>query len=253
MSSDNDSTLCSSCSKVKLHPLISGRAKYTTRKNEFDEFWDLSKVSNERNCPLCRLLISCFRIVDGFDFDEIGKCDRICGVYVGRELQVSISQQGSIVRSSYSVQHCAANIQVGRQLEDIKPTYFAIEELRSWLIRCDEGHRECKPSTGLSENPMPRGFRVIDVRRSCIVRGKPDLTYCALSYVWGRVDQVLLNKLNLMELEKDHVLFEDKFVLPKTILDAIKLCQDIGQAYLWVDCLCIIQESRWGRGQTHSA
>lgn len=142
----------------------------------------------------------------------------------------------------HSIQSSATNNQGGQRTEHNKPTYFDIEELRSWLIRCNEGHRGCKSSAGLSESLIPRGFRLIDVKRGCIVRAESDLTYCALSYVWGRVDQVVLNKFNFMELEKEHALFGDKFVLPKTITDAIKLCQDIGQTYLWVDCLCIIQD-----------
>jgi hypothetical protein len=53
---------------------------------------------------------------------------------------------------------------------------------------------------------------------------------------------VVLTKDNLPEMEEEYALFGEKFLLPKTIMDAIKLCQDIGQKYLWVDCLCILQD-----------
>jgi hypothetical protein len=56
------------------------------------------------------------------------------------------------------------------------------------------------------------------------------------------VDQVVLNRANLTDLEKEDALFGDSFIPPTTIMDAIKLCKDIGHTYLWVDCLCIIQD-----------
>jgi hypothetical protein len=90
--------------------------------------------------------------------------------------------------------------------------------------------------------PLPKGFRLIDVRRGCIVTAESNPTYCALSYVWGNANQLTLNKSNLAELEKEHALFGNELLLPKTITDAIKLCQDISQNYLWVDCLCILQD-----------
>jgi hypothetical protein len=49
-------------------------------------------------------------------------------------------------------------------------------------------------------------------------------------------------------LERENALFSNE-LLPKTITDAIKLCQDISQNYLWVDCLCILQD---GEEDKHS-
>ena len=243
MSLRNNDGLCRTCTKVDLHSLIKGRAKYTNRENEFDEFWDLPQVVKKRNCPLCRLLIRCFRTSEGFNFEEVGKFDRICGVYAGRELQLSISRKEGIIRSSYSIQNCTTkDNQVQEQLGEIKPICFDVEELRSWLNRCSKEHQQCNPMGSLSGKPIPSGFRLIDVERGCIVRAVSCPIYCALSYVWGSADQLVLKKCNLMELEKEYALFGEKFLLPKTITDAIKLCQDIGQKYLWVDRLCILQD-----------
>jgi hypothetical protein len=190
MSAKNKDELCPTCSKVDLHSLINNRAKYTNRENEFDEFWDLLQVLDARNCPLCRLLVRCFRTDEGFNFGEVGKLDRICGVYAGRELQVSISGKQGIMRSSYSIQNCAIeNNQVLEQLDKIKPTYFNVEELKSWLDKCYHGHQQCTLGGGsLLGKRTPRGFRLIDTERGCVVKVESYPTYCALSYVWGGGD-----------------------------------------------------------------
>ena len=69
-----------------------------------------------------------------------------------------------------------------------------------------------------------------------------DPPYCALSYVWCNANQLTLNKSNLAELEKEYALLSNELLLPETITNAIKLCQDICQNYLWIDCLCILQD-----------
>jgi len=206
-------------------------------------------VLNERNCPLCRLLLRCFRVEEGFDLTKIGKSGLICGVYTGDELELSVTQTEEIKRSSYSIQLCGTgHARVQEILEKSKPQAFDMEELRSWLNRCSEEHRHRKTGGNLLKKPLPKDFRLIDVQRGCIVRAESDPIYCALSYVWGSGNQLTLTKSNLTELEKEYALFSNE-LLPKTITDAIKLCQDISQNYLWVDCLCILQD---GEEDKHS-
>jgi hypothetical protein len=238
----NSDRLCRTCAKVNFRAIEEGRAIQKKRKAEFDEFWDLSKVLNEQNCPLCRLLTWCLRADESFDLAEVRKVDLICGVYAGRELQVSVSQKEGIKKSSYSIQICGdENSQIQEDLDKIRPRTFNVEELKSWLNRCNNGHRQCKAEGVLPRKPLPNDFRLIDVKEGCIITAKSNPIYCALSYVWGGENQLTLNKHNLMELEKDGALFGNNF-LPGSIMDAIKLCQDLNQTYLWVDCLCILQD-----------
>jgi heterokaryon incompatibility protein (HET) len=61
-----------------------------------------------------------------------------------------------------------------------------------------------------------------------------------LSYVWGGILQPSLKSDNALKSENSL----DAFDLPRTIVDAISLCRDIGCQYLWVDSLCIIQDSK---------
>ncbi|RDL30184.1 uncharacterized protein BP5553_10462 [Venustampulla echinocandica] len=243
MTSRHNDGLCRPCTKVNFHSLEEGRTKRTERETEFDVFWDLLSVLNEKNCPLCRLLISCLRNDDDFDFAEAGKFDHIYGVYAGHELRVLVKQKERTKRSSYSIQVCGdKNSQIQEHLVKIKPTTFDVKELKSWLDRCNNGHRQCSTKGDLLAKPLPNGFRLIDVKRGCIITAESDPIYCALSYVWGGGNQLTLNKQNLTTLEKEGALFGNDFLLPKSITDAIKLCKDLNQNYLWVDCLCILQD-----------
>ncbi len=179
----------------------------------------------------------------GFDLEDVRKFDRICGVYIGHELQVSLARKYGIQKSSYSIQICGSdNSHVQKQLEQRNPRNFDVGELRSWLNRCSERHQQCKAKDSFLGKPLPKRFHLINVRRGCIVTAESNPTYCALSCVWGNANQLTLNKSNLAELEKEHARFGNELLLPKTITDAIKLCHDISQNYLWIDCLCILQD-----------
>lgn len=86
-------------------------------------------------------------------------------------------------------------------------------------------------------------FRLIDVRQKKIVEfASVDLSileYAALSYVWGGPQRVTLLKQNLVHLQQDGALGE----LPRTLADAIVFTAALDLRYLWVDAICIIQDS----------
>ena len=68
------------------------------------------------------------------------------------------------------------------------------------------------------------------------------MRYAALSYVWSQAQIFQTQKSNLFTMLKRRALREanETIKLPRTIHDAIRLCQGLDIAYLWVDTLCII-------------
>lgn len=74
--------------------------------------------------------------------------------------------------------------------------------------------------------------------------------YVALSYVWGPHDPLGLRttKRNLTRLKGPGALAPGTNTIdrriPCTIRDAMKLCTVIGYRYLWIDCLCIVQDDK---------
>lgn len=71
--------------------------------------------------------------------------------------------------------------------------------------------------------------------------------YLALSYVWGRIDNFCTTTAKFRDLCKPGSLDEANLStrglrLPRTIRQAIKLTRAMGERYLWIDSLCIVQD-----------
>lgn len=85
-------------------------------------------------------------------------------------------------------------------------------------------------------------FRVMDMARNCIVCPEYPVDYVALSYVWGRTSenefQATLRNIEGLELEGSL----SQIQIPRTIQDAMFVCRQLGQRYLWVDRFCILQD-----------
>lgn len=101
---------------------------------------------------------------------------------------------------------------------------------------------------------------VIDVNEGCIIPGEGIDRYIALSYTWGtdvsldnygmtkaKVSREVATKLlesNLSDFQNPGFLHHDSNVqLSQTIKDAIELVAGLEMGYLWVDCLCLIQDA----------
>lgn len=103
-----------------------------------------------------------------------------------------------------------------------------------------------KCSLSPDHEQLPAGFKAIDTHNQCVVDlpVAPLQSYVALSYTWGGtsgVKELQLERGNCKNLHEQGSL--QKFDgIPDLILDAIKFCADMGEQYLWVDRLCIVQD-----------
>lgn len=136
------------------------------------------------------------------------------------------------------------------QVNQVLGPWISWEPIRQWIDSCSIKHTEC-----LSTVTAPSGMRLIDVRARKVT---PELdpydrhAFVALSYVWGKnIDSrtCALLKENTAQLEQTNGLKD----LPKTIEDAMTICKNLGQRFLWVDRLCIVQNDKAKRGhQIHA-
>lgn len=127
--------------------------------------------------------------------------------------------------------------------------------IRRWLEECQGEHDHGIGRAELQAQLRATGrFRVIDVMESCLVDPHDTIDYIALSYVWGdalRERQAAYPSswwMNLFEgVESDQLTKHQRRLrfenLPATIQDACELVKSIGWKYLWVDLLCICQDS----------
>ena len=125
------------------------------------------------------------------------------------------------------------------------------ELVKSWLLDCEQHHsRDPGESSDDEESCAPfaldqsvsEGLTVIDVQRGCLVDVPSDARYIALSYVWGGPQLFTNLRARNGILHEENQLPLDAELLPKTIRDAIYFVQLLGEKYLWVDSLCIVQD-----------
>lgn len=81
----------------------------------------------------------------------------------------------------------------------------------------------------------------------CLIQAKSEDRYLALSYVWGNVKAYMTLTDSIEHLQVQGCLSHNHdpplpIELPKTIRDAMSLTRDVGERYLWVDSLCIVQD-----------
>ena len=122
----------------------------------------------------------------------------------------------------------------------INPHQVNVELLRQWIHCCHTSHRgHCLKI----EIPTPLSLiYLVDAVEGCLVLANIETKYVALSYVWGNSVTFKTTKEKLIHLMTSRGLDAYVSKLGKTIEDALRLVVLLGERYLWVDCLCIVQD-----------
>ena len=110
---------------------------------------------------------------------------------------------------------------------------------KAWLQRCEGEHSSCRR---LELGRLPK--RVIDVgsvssEPRIYLSDRERVPYAALSYCWGHDRNIRLLSKNIDAYTQCLPLAS----LPPTIADAILVARRVNVKYLWVDSLCILQDS----------
>jgi len=136
-------------------------------------------------------------------------------------------------------------------LVDTTASPETFEFIRQKLATCDATHTKCKPPQTSSIAHPYAPSRLIDVGASddptIKVVEAPfhqsetgEVRYITLSHSWGKAQIVTLSD-DYADLLRDGGLLE---ILPRTFRDAITVTRRLGVRYIWIDSLCIIQDSR---------
>ena len=115
---------------------------------------------------------------------------------------------------------------------------------RKWIRDCMENHPHdcCSPS-----KPVRLPTRLLDVSpaggsdevRLVITNGNSG-QFITLSHRWGGLKPITLTAQTLPGLLQGIAVTS----LPKTFQDAVTITRDLGYRYLWIDSLCILQDSK---------
>jgi hypothetical protein len=131
-----------------------------------------------------------------------------------------------------------------------------LEQAKRWLVQCSETHTLCKQTTPIKRLPT----RLIEVGALDSVNGDEGISvvrlrisaglslstpYTTLSHCWGGKMPFMLVSSNIHHLMDKIVVSE----LPITFQHAIAITKRLGIRYIWIDSLCIIQDSEddWRR------
>lgn len=119
----------------------------------------------------------------------------------------------------------------------LRPLLADLGLFRKWKELC------CKEHQGICDAPEDMAglsLRLIDVQRRLIVTECRNVSFVALSYVWGTNTEPCLTQSTKFAFQREGSLNETN--LPATIYDAIKVTLALGERYLWIDSCCIVQD-----------
>ncbi|KAK4198322.1 heterokaryon incompatibility protein-domain-containing protein [Triangularia verruculosa] len=120
--------------------------------------------------------------------------------------------------------------------------YINLDKVNSWKRDCESGEYPHGPECFINYD-FPKSMAwLIDTWNQCLVPATPDLSYVAVSYVWGQKAMLMTKRANLSDHQEDGVFDRLAALIPATIRNAISLVPLIGERYLWVDSLCIVQD-----------
>lgn len=107
-------------------------------------------------------------------------------------------------------------------------------------VRSPEGSKDVPARLlDLASPEVSKGLRLIDTRRSGIRSNTTDLEYATLSHCWGKTKHIT-TETDTQKKREAGIAFSE---LNRTFQDAVLVTRALGLGYLWIDSLCIVQDS----------
>lgn len=125
--------------------------------------------------------------------------------------------------------------------------------VKAWIKECIDTHETCRHFSSMRPNtatrvrpeyvieisPSPNQESDIRLRLVKTANLPSDIRWATLSHCWGRNPVFRTVNENLGAMLESIPINE----LPKTFRDAVQVTHSLGYCYLWIDSLCIIQDS----------
>ncbi|KLU87065.1 hypothetical protein MAPG_06070 [Magnaporthiopsis poae ATCC 64411] len=184
--------------------------------------------------PLCRRVGSALPDFDALEIrlsDISGREPKdVDEIFSSDELKVDV----------YAVEGDPAAALISHRVPNPSPgSEDGLAQAKAWLDACVQNHG---PSCGAQETSV-LPTRVIDVSEPTLRLHEASAgergNYAALSYCWGGAQTYLCTTHTLPVLLTGFS-FDD---LPQTLKDAVTVTRSLGLKYLWIDSICIIQNS----------
>ena len=250
--SNGNDKLCEMCRRIDFKYMIRNRVSIN-----HGPIWLMTDmIANRKSCVFCDLVLKAVLELEGTEppADNVegrpimvqllseqkvyGK-SAICLLALSRKVVFKRAPIGEPI----FIHHLGAATNV-ETLEgrEVMQDSLDIPHLRQCLRLCEETHPESVED--FDEANLPT-LRLIDVNQECVVKASFRSRYIALSYVWGGLEQLTNTTLNDELLSRPFSLRLEchRKLLRNTIKDAMHLVRRLGERFLWVDALCIVQDS----------
>lgn len=141
-----------------------------------------------------------------------------------------------------------AGIPQSRVLTGDTSSSLSTERLKQMISTCEKTHSHCGEGRNqklprrvldLRKLEVAGGVKLIDTSESSAPDSIAEGTYACLSHCWGKGVPIQTRKATL----STHMSFIPLSDLPPTFRDAARLCRQLELDFLWIDSLCIIQDS----------
>ncbi|KAK1966209.1 HET-domain-containing protein [Colletotrichum sublineola] len=243
--------LCSRCRTIPLEAYFDHPTeRIETELGTFQEIF-----SKRQDCPFCFLITEAFYGYLHRDWEPGKHPNQICYLRVGKNCDESNAPLASVYFNVTSETMPAGSFgsytflgfiglasQGGISYRLPGDGLLDCGLVRSWIQDCDHEHEKCRATSGVPPNDQI-GLWLVDVHDMCLVKRDWSCRYLALSYVWGGITALRAQKSNFAYLQQPGSLESLFTAMPQVIRDAIEFVRNIDQRYLWVDSLCIIQDS----------
>lgn len=122
----------------------------------------------------------------------------------------------------------------------LRPDLCDVKKFAGWLKACKTMHGDkCTKYA----KPLKYPIRLLNTSTLDTETFTPDLVpeYFTLSYVWGSTKYASLDKAMLQSTNTPTFRYLSN--LHPSVFDAIRLTQRLGKSHIWIDSLCIVQDS----------
>ncbi|EAT84414.1 hypothetical protein HBH56_043950 [Parastagonospora nodorum] len=205
--------------------------------------WDLSSSSG---CVSCKVVVEAIKYyfpkMEGLELITLVNSEKFKSLMIAFRLQPSELNIPSDRWIQLSL--CPGQTSPWSDLEIAQPisggtgSQQAVFRVRKWLDQCIRQHGMCKNTTS---SVLPT--RVIKISGPEHIRlhipNAQEAQYVCLSHCWGGGPVMKTTKQNLSEFQSRIPWHE----LSRTFREAIDFAYRLGFFYIWIDSLCIIQDS----------
>ncbi|KAF2185337.1 HET-domain-containing protein, partial [Zopfia rhizophila CBS 207.26] len=129
----------------------------------------------------------------------------------------------------------------GRQLSSHANSAECFRLVAYWIQSCLTDHEQCR-RRATPPPLLPTRYLNVDSNppRLCVAENGARGFYVALSHCWGKTQPLSTTSATIA----DRLISIPTADMPQTFRDAVLITRELGLEYLWIDSLCIVQDSQ---------